>query len=95
MALSFLCLTARRLIGMLLGRLRSEHAKDVEVAMLRHQLDVPRRQVTRPEFQPADSAVLVVLSRALPRSHRSAFLSLAISGTGCPIGMVAHLAWVS
>jgi hypothetical protein len=27
---------------MLLGSLRSEHAKDVELAVLRHQLEVPR-----------------------------------------------------
>src|SRR6266516_5503688 len=47
MALSFLYLMARRLVGMLLGRLRSEHAKDVEIVVLRHQLDVLRRQVKR------------------------------------------------
>jgi putative transposase len=65
---------ARRLIGMLLGRLRSEHAKDVEIAALRHQLSVLRRQVQRPEFRPADRAVLAVLSRALPRARWSIFL---------------------
>src|SRR6266540_3216580 len=74
MALSFLYLMARRLVGMLLGSLRSEHAKDVEIAVLRHQLDVLRRQVKRPAFRPADRAVLAVLSRALPRSHWSTFL---------------------
>jgi putative transposase len=74
MALSFLYLMTCRLVGMLLGRLHSEHAKDVEIAVLRHQLAVLRRQVKRPEFQPADRAVLAVLSRALPRSHWAAFL---------------------
>jgi putative transposase len=74
MVLSFLYLMARRLVGMLLGCLHSEHAKDVEIAVLRHQLEVLRRQVKRPEFRPADRAVLAVLSRALPRSHWSAFL---------------------
>src|SRR6266516_563556 len=74
MALSFLYLMVRRLIGILLGRLHSEHAKDVEIAILRHQLEVLRRQVKRPEFLPADRAVLTVLSRALPRSHWSIFL---------------------
>ena len=74
MALSFLYLTTRRLVGMLLGRLRSEHAKDVEIAVLRHQLSVLRRQVQRAEFRPADRAVLAVLSRALPRSQWSIFL---------------------
>ncbi len=45
MALSFLYLMARRLVGMLLGSLRSQHAKDVEIAVLRHQLSVLHRQV--------------------------------------------------
>jgi putative transposase len=54
--------------------LRSEHAKDVEIAVLRHQLSVLRRQVKQPEFRPADRAVLAVLSQALPRSQWSIFL---------------------
>jgi putative transposase len=68
MALSFLYLMARRLVGMLLGRLRSEHAKDVELAVLRHQLTVLRRQVPRPRLEPADPALLAAISRALPRA---------------------------
>jgi hypothetical protein len=52
MALSFLYLMARSLVGMLLGRLRSEQTKDVEIAVLQHQLQVLRRQVKRPEFHP-------------------------------------------
>jgi putative transposase len=74
MALSFLYLMTRRLVGMLLGSLRSQHAKDVEIAVLRHQLSVLRRQVKRPAFRPADRAMLTLLSRALPRSHWSTFL---------------------
>jgi transposase len=54
--------------------LRSEHAKDVEIAVLRHQLAVLRRQVKRPEFRPADRAVLAALSAALPRWRWSSFL---------------------
>jgi len=74
MALSFLYLMARWLVGMPLGRLHSEHAKDVELAVLRHQLKVLRRQIERPEFQPADRALLAALSRALPRQRWSIFL---------------------
>jgi putative transposase len=74
MALSFLYLMTRRLVGMLLGCLRSEHAKDVEIAVLRYQLSVLRRQVRRPELRPAGCAVLAVLSRVLPRWHWSIFL---------------------
>jgi hypothetical protein len=47
MALSLLYLMEHWLIDMLLGRLRSEHAKDIEIAVLRDQLDVLRRQVKR------------------------------------------------
>jgi putative transposase len=75
MALSFLYLMARRLVGMLLGSLRTERAKDVEIAMLRHQLEVLRRQVKRPEFRPTDRAILAVLSRALPWGRWSTFLA--------------------
>jgi putative transposase len=52
MALSLLYLVTRRLLGMLLGGLRSEHAKDAEIAVLRHQLAVLRRQVKRPKSDP-------------------------------------------
>ena len=52
----------------------SEHANDVEIAVVRHQLSVLRRQVKRAEFHPADRAILAALSRGLPRSHWSIFL---------------------
>src|SRR6266511_709354 len=74
MALSFLYLMTCRLLRMLLWSLRGEHAKDIEIAVLRHQLDVLRRHVKRPEFRPADRALLAVLSRALPRGRWSIFL---------------------
>jgi putative transposase len=77
MALSFLYLTTRRFLRVLLGSLRSEHAKDIEIAVLRHQLAVLRRQVKRPEFRPADRALLAMLSGALPRWRWSSFLVTA------------------
>jgi len=39
MALSFLYLMTRRLLGMLLGRFQSEHAKDVAIACKVRKLD--------------------------------------------------------
>jgi hypothetical protein len=54
MALSFLYSMARRLVGMVIGRLRSGHTKDVEIAVLRHQLEVLRRQVKQSEQMLAD-----------------------------------------
>jgi putative transposase len=49
-------------------------AKDVEIAVLRHQLMVLRRQVVRPRYNPQDRMVLAVLARWLPRERWSVFL---------------------
>jgi hypothetical protein len=46
----------------------------MEVAVLRHQLMVLRRQVARPTYTPLDRLVLAVLAGLLPRERWSAFL---------------------
>src|SRR4030088_1696939 len=48
--------------------------KDVEIAVLRHQLAVLHRQVARPRYAPTDRLVLATLARLLPRKRWSAFL---------------------
>jgi putative transposase len=63
----------RRVLG-LLGIGSAADAKDVEIAVLRHQLTVLRRQVARPRYTPSDRLVLAVLARLLPRERWSAFL---------------------
>jgi putative transposase len=63
----------RRVLG-LLGIGPTADAKDVEIAVLRHQLMVVRRQVARPRYTPSDRLVLAVLARLLPRERWSAFL---------------------
>src|SRR5947199_2109780 len=57
------------------GRSRSQpDDKDVEIAVLRHQLAVLHRQVVRPRYAPTDRLVLATLARLLPRERWSAFL---------------------
>jgi putative transposase len=63
----------RRVLG-LVGLGSAPDAKDVEIAVLRHQLMVVRRQVARPRYTPQDRLVLAVLARLLPRQRWPVFL---------------------
>jgi hypothetical protein len=52
----------------------SPDAKDVEIAVLRHQLLVLRRQVARPRYTPTDRMLLATLAKLLPRDRWPIFL---------------------
>src|SRR5438132_11523624 len=85
MALAFLYRILSRVLELVVGRLRSDTAKDVDIAVLRHQLEVLRRHVKRVRFEPADRAVLSALARLLPRSGGGRSLSSrprSCAGTG-------------
>jgi putative transposase len=66
-------LLVRRVLG-LVGLGSAPEAKDVEIAVLRHQLVVLRRQVARPRNTPTDRMLLATLARVLPRERRPVFL---------------------
>ena len=59
-----------RLFGWLVLLARSSTSKDVEILVLRHEIGVLRRQVTRPKPDRADRAVMAALARPLPRHLR-------------------------
>src|SRR4051812_37180349 len=63
----------RRVLG-LVGLGPAPDAKDVEIAVLRHQLMVVRRQVARPRYAASDRMVLAILARLLPRERWAVFL---------------------
>jgi hypothetical protein len=69
--LAFLVL--RRILGVLGGGPTLD-ANDVEIAVLRHQLAVLRRQVARPRYTPTDRVVLATLAKLLPRDRWKVFL---------------------
>jgi transposase InsO family protein len=60
-------LTLRRLLELVVLRSRSEREKEIEILVLRHQLQVLERQIGRPQLSPADRALLAAFSRVLPR----------------------------
>jgi hypothetical protein len=47
----------------------SPDAKDVEIAVLCHQLIVLQRQVSRPRYTPSDRLVLAMLAKLLSRDR--------------------------
>jgi putative transposase len=64
-----LCQILRLVVQCLSG----ERSKDVEIVVLRHQVAVLRRQVSRLDLKPTDRVVLSALSRLLPRGRWSTF----------------------
>jgi putative transposase len=67
-------LTLCRSIQLLATLARGDAAKDLEILVLRHQLDVLCRQIPRPRLEPTDRALLAAVSRVLPRARCSCFL---------------------
>jgi transposase InsO family protein len=71
MFFSFAYLALRALLGLLVRRRRGPDIKDIELMILRHELDVLRRQVERPTLRIVDRALLAAAACHLPRSANS------------------------
>ena len=95
---SFVYLPVRRVLSLLLLVFRSGGSKEVEILVLRHGLEVLRRNQPRPRFEPADRAWLCALSRLLAkaagrRSSSDPRPSLADTGNWSPgTGRTPHTA---
>jgi putative transposase len=71
---SFLYLALRALLGALVRSRRGLDVKDLELLVLRHELEILRRRVARPRLRPADRALLAAATFHLPRPLRDARL---------------------
>jgi hypothetical protein len=66
MVLSFLYPRIGALLGALVRTRRSFDSKDIELLVLRHELEVLCRQAARPKLRPADGALLAAATFQLP-----------------------------
>jgi putative transposase len=71
---SFCYVVLGRVLQLVALRFRSNAFKELEIVVLRHELAVLRRQVTRLELRPADRVLLAAASRLLPRTSWRSFV---------------------
>ena len=73
MALSFLYLAFVRVLQLIRLSWRSQEDLAIEIVVLRHEVAVLRRKVTRPALRQADRAVLAGLTQVLSAARRKRF----------------------
>ena len=74
MVFSFFYLAFRALLAALVRSRRGLDVKDIELLVLRHELEVLRRQVVRPKLGMAGRALLAAAAVHLPRPSRTVLL---------------------
>jgi putative transposase len=62
-----------RLVELIVLLGRGDRVKELEILVLRHELSILRRQVSRPRVGPHDLLLLTAFSRVLPRRSWNAF----------------------
>jgi transposase InsO family protein len=70
---SLLYVLLGRVMALVLLCFRSSEFKELEIVVLRHEIAVLRRQISRPALRPADRAFLAAASRLLPRARWEVF----------------------
>src|SRR5450759_3025140 len=70
---SLLYVLLGRVMALVLLCFRSSEFKELEIVVLRHEIAVLRRQISRPALRPADRAFLAAASRLLPRERWRSF----------------------
>jgi len=73
MIASLLYKVVRRLLELVILRFRTERSKDLEIVVLRHELGILRRQVSRPDLTDTDRIFLAAASRVLARRRWASF----------------------
>lgn len=74
MLTSYLYLLARWLLEMLALCFRSRATQALEIVVLRHQMEILRRQLPRPTFQTKDRMFLAAASQLVGKGSRKLFL---------------------
>jgi putative transposase len=72
---SFVYFAFGRIVELMVLCLRRTESNEVEIVVLRHELDILRRQQPRPRLEAKDRAWLALLSRVLPRKRCWCFWS--------------------
>jgi hypothetical protein len=72
--LSLAYLVIRWIFGTVAWTARSSRDQALEIVVIRHQLEVLKRQVARPQFQPRDRVLLAAASRFLPKARWTSFI---------------------